>query len=371
MAEGTNPRGGRPLTIRLAAAVLVLTLSGACDQSQSSGSLSNSAPSANASVAGLTTPLSVADMVEDVLPSVVNVRVRSVQTGPFGSQEGEGQGSGVIIDGSGLIITNNHVVSCAVEVDVVLNDGRRFKGRVVGTEPSRDLAVVRIEGSDLDPILIGRSAALRLGDGVIAVGFPLGLGGPTVTQGIVSGQGRSIEPQGGPPLEGLLQTDAAINPGNSGGALVDLDGQLIGINTAAAGAGAAENVGFAIPVDAVESVVEDILSGSRAWLGVQVASVDSAAVAAQLGLAPDVRGAAVVGLLPGPAEDAGITEGDVIVRLEGGEIESADDLTEALAQLSPDDRVTLQIVASQGSRSVEIDLAERPPETDLNRELCG
>ena len=317
-------------------------------------------------------PSPVADVVEEVLPSVVNVRVKSLQGGAFGDvEEAEGQGSGVITDASGLIVTNNHVVQCAVEVEVVFDDGRKIEGRVVGTEPSRDLAVVRVEAKDLDPIELGMSARLRLGDGVIALGFPLGLGGPTVTQGIVSGQGRSIEPEGGPPLEGLLQTDAAINPGNSGGALVDMAGRLVGINTAAAGAATAENVGFAIPVDAVVPVVEDILSGSRAWLGVQVVSVDSAPVAAQLGVEPEVRGAAIAGLLPGPAEEAGLREGDVIIGVGGAEIESADDLTEALARLSPGDEVTIEVVDPRGRRATELELAERPPESELNRQVCG
>ena len=354
------------------ACVIASLVAGACSFAASDAERQAAAPvtpeDSNSSVQGFT----VADVVEEVLPSVVNVRVESLQGGPLGNvQEAEGQGSGVIYDDSGLIVTNNHVVQCAVEVEVVLNDGRKLDGKVVGTEPSRDLAVVRVAANGLEPIEEGRSAELRLGDGVIALGFPLGLGGPTVTEGIVSGQGRSIEPQGGPPLEGLLQTDAAINPGNSGGALVDMSGRLVGINTAAAGADSAENIGFAIPVDAVVPVVEDILSGSRAWLGVQIVSVDSAPVAAQLGLAPDVRGAAIAGLLPGPAGEARLQEGDVIVALGGTEIESADDLTEALASMSPGDEVAIQVVDSQGLRSVELALAERPPEADLNRQVCG
>ncbi|MGH2693659.1 MAG: S1C family serine protease, partial [Actinomycetota bacterium] len=281
---------------------------------------------------------SVSDVVEDVLPSVVNVRVEAVSSGAFGDVRQEGQGSGVIIDEGGTVLTNNHVVQCAAEgeVDVILDDGREVTGTVVGTVPERDLAVVRVDASGLDALVLGNSSELRLGDDVVALGFPLGLGGPTVTKGIVSGKGRSIQPQGGPALGGLIQTDAAINPGNSGGALVDAAGRLVGINTAAAGAGTAENIGFAIPIDAAVPVVEEILRGDeRAWLGVSMDSVDSAAEAAQLGLDPDVRGAVIVALLEGPAADAGLREGEVIVAIEGREIDSADALSEVLAGFSP------------------------------------
>ena len=159
----------------------------------------------------------LADMVEDVLPSLVNVRVQ--KGGAGGLLEdllgggGEGQGSGVIIDPKGIILTNNHVVQDAESVEIVLTDERKFPGRVLGTAPDNDLAVVCIDESGLDPVVIGSSADLRLGDDAIALGYPLGLG-PTVTRGIVSGLGREIEPLGGVPLENLIQTDAAINPGN-------------------------------------------------------------------------------------------------------------------------------------------------------------
>jgi S1-C subfamily serine protease len=312
---------------------------------------------------------SVSDVVEDVLPSVVNVRVESIS----GDLRQQGQASGVIIDEGGIILTNNHVVQCAAdaEVEVILEDGRNVTGRVAGTVGERDLAVVRVDASGLDAIALGNSSQLRLGDDVVALGFPLGLGGPTVTKGIVSGKGRSIQPEGGSALEGLLQTDAAINPGNSGGALVDTAGRLVGINTAAAGAGAAENIGFAIPIDSAVPVVEDILSGEeRAWLGVSIAPVDSAAVAAQLGLDPDVRGAAIAALLEGPAAEADLREGEVIVAIEGRDIDSADALTEVLADFSPGEEVTVELVSPDGEREVDLELAERPSLGELNEEVC-
>jgi putative serine protease PepD len=204
----------------------------------------------------------LADVVADVLPSLVNVRVTVNGGDLLGSLlggSGEGEGSGVVIDSKGLILTNNHVVENASNVTVVLSDQRRLTGQVLGTQPNRDLAVICVGASDLRAIQVGSSAGLRLGDDAIALGYPLDLG-PTVTKGIVSGLGRSITPLGGVPLNGLIQTDAAINPGNSGGPLVDGDGKLIGINTAGASAAFAENVGFAIAVDGAMAAAREIIA---------------------------------------------------------------------------------------------------------------
>ena len=208
----------------------------------------------------------LADMVQRVLPSLVNVRVQLGGGGGFLEDligGGEGEGSGVIIDENGTILTNNHVVQDAESVTIVFADGQHAElpGRVLGTAPERDLAVVCVDATDLHAVEIGSSACLRLGDDAVALGYPLGLGGPTVTRGIVSGLGRELAPLGGVPLRDMIQTDAAINPGNSGGPLVDIDGKLIGINTAGALAAFAENVGFAIAIDGAMPVVEDILEG--------------------------------------------------------------------------------------------------------------
>src|SRR5688500_4322983 len=237
----------------------------------------------------------VAEVVAEALPSVVNVKVTSLNTAGLG----RGEGSGVVIDEGGVILTNFHVVQGAVNVEIVFNDDHgRMNGRVIGGIPERDLAVIRVNADDLDAIEIGRSSNLRLGDDVIAIGFPLGLGNsPTVTKGIVSALDRSIDAgEQNLHLEGLLQTDAAINPGNSGGALIDRAGRLVGVNTAAATASAAENVGFAIAIDEALPVIREILSEppeERAWLGVSIGSVDTASDAAQLGVDPDVRGAVI------------------------------------------------------------------------------
>lgn len=316
--------------------------------------------------AGPTSPL--ADVIESALPSVVNVRVTSVDFDALGGvQEGQGEGSGVVIDEKGIILTNNHVVSGATEVEVVFNDDHRsMTGEVLGTLPEKDLAIIRVEAKDLTPIEIGDSSSLRLGDEVVAIGFPLGLGGPTVTKGIVSATNRDIEVGGADTgsLKDLLQTDAAINPGNSGGALIDLDGRLVGINTAAAQAGSAENVGFAIPVDAAIPLAQEILSEppeQRAWLGVQIDTVGSSAVASELGLDPDVRGAIVAGLFPdSPAAEGGIEQGDVIIDLGGNELESAADLTTTVTKFDPGETIEVTVVRGDETLTFDVTLGQRP-----------
>jgi len=310
----------------------------------------------------------LADMIETVLPSVVNVRVTSVQFDPLGGvQDVEGQGSGVIVDASGIIVTNNHVVEGATEVEVAFNDEHpRETGQVLGTVPEKDIAVIKVDAEGLTPLEVGRSDALRLGDDVVAIGFPLGLGGPSVTKGIISATDRNIDVDGAAidELEGLLQTDAAINPGNSGGALVDRSGRLIGINTAAAQAGAAENIGFAIPVDAAIPIVEEILREppeKRAWLGVQIQSVETSAMATQLGLDPDVRGALISGLFPeSPAAAAGIEQGDVVIEIGGEEVASQEDLTRALTLFDPGETIDVRVVREGESLTLSVELGQRP-----------
>ena len=302
----------------------------------------------------------VADVVARVLPSLVNVRSTT-----FGGDKGEG--SGVVVDAKGILVTNYHVVRDSRSLTVVFNDGKHRKSlaaSVVGTAPERDLAVLRVPAQDLTPITIGHSSKLRLGDGVVALGFPLGLGGPTVTSGIVSGLNRTISTNEGPSLEGLLQTDAAINPGNSGGPLVDMSGRLIGINTAAASAGYAENVGFAISIDEAKPVIEEIRAkpaAKRAWLGVVVQSVDTDADAVQLGVDASVRGAGIISVVPtSPAAKAGMREGSVVVEVDGKPIRSAADLTRVLGGYDPGDLVTLEVVDAFGPQRFTLKLIKRP-----------
>ena len=313
----------------------------------------------------------VAGVVQRVLPSVVNVRVTEITSGLFGPQRGRGEGSGVVISPKGIIVTNNHVVQNAATVTVAFDNGKKMRGRVLGTDPQRDLAVIKVNANNLKPLQIGHSSPpyLRLGDSVIAIGFPLGLGGPTVTKGIVSAEGRTINvanpaaPGGTEHLENMLQTDAAINPGNSGGALVNMNGQLVGINSAAASAAAAENIGFAISIDSALPVIKEILTkplAKRAWLGVFMQNPDPV-LATQLGLSAGLKGAFVVQVIPGsPAQKAGLKQGDVIVSVNGRPIASADDLTSTMTSYDPGQTVTLGVVSAKGKRSVRVTLVQRP-----------
>jgi S1-C subfamily serine protease len=300
----------------------------------------------------------LADIVARVLPSVVNVRTKS-----FGG--GEGEGSGVVLDRDGLILTNNHVIEGTTSVDVVFNDDvhrRPLAGTVVGTAPERDLAVIRVAAKDLTPLPVARSSSLRLGDPVVAVGFPLGLGGPTVTSGIVSGLDRTIEGTNGE-LTGLLQTDAAINPGNSGGALVDRRGRLVGINTAGVRLPEAENVGFAIAIDGALPVIARIRNETpttQTWLGIAFNSVDTDAAAVQLGLDASIRGAAITAVYPGgPGAEADLAVGDVIIAADDVPIDSAADLTKLIATRKAGDELDLELIDSRGPRLVTVEVAKR------------
>ena len=278
----------------------------------------------------------------------------------------KGEGSGVVIDRAGVIVTNNHVVQGARTVTVSFNDGRHTKpvrAQVIGTAAERDLAILRVKLTDLIPCPSDARRSSGSATAVLAIGFPLGLtGGPTVTQGIVSGLHRTVHADGGPSLEGLLQTDAAINPGNSGGPLVDASGRLIGINTVAASS--AENVGFAISIDEARPVINEIRSTAgrpARWIGATFDSIDSAAAAVQIGLAPEVRGAAAIAVFASsPASKAGIKEGDVVVAIDGQRVRSTEGISKVIGRHKPGDSVVLDVVDSGGPRRVTVTLAKRP-----------
>jgi S1-C subfamily serine protease len=211
---------------------------------------------------------SLADVISTAMDSIVSVRTVSQSSfgGPF-AREVQGMGSGVVIRADGVILTNAHVIEGASQVQVTLADGdESFQATVLGSDGEHDLAILKVDADNLRPITIGGSGQLDLGDSVVALGYPLGLG-PTATEGIVSGLDRAVQVGDGPfdakELTGLLQTDAAINPGNSGGALLDANGHLIGINTAAASAASAENIGFAVAIDEALPVIEGFLQQYR------------------------------------------------------------------------------------------------------------
>lgn len=295
---------------------------------------------------------SVAAIVESIRPSVVAVFTEAFTF--------EGAGSGVVLDAGGHILTNAHVVSGANQIEVLFSDGRRLDARVVGRDEISDLAVLKVEASDLTAAPLGSSDELRVGDRVIAVGNALALsGGPTVTEGIVSALERSIDADNGS-LENLIQTDAAINPGNSGGPLLDDSGRVVGINTA--GAANAQNIGFAIAISPAKAIVDQLIQTGkvvRAFLGVSMTDV-TPEVAERLGLNTD-RGALVVQVEPGtPAERAGIRADDVIVEAGGEQIEQVRDMLRAIRSRKPGDRLEMLILRGEDRRQVAAVLIERP-----------
>jgi serine protease Do len=264
------------------------------------------------------------------------------------------KGSGVIVTASGRILTNAHVVKGADDIVVLLQDGTEHKAKVVGADARADLAVLQLEGKlpPLKPVAFGDSNALRLGEVVLAVGDPFGVG-KSVTMGIVSAKGRSG--MGIEDYEDFIQTDAAINPGNSGGALVNLRGELVGINTAIASkSGGYAGIGFAIPSNMAKPIMEQLVSEGkvvRGYLGVNIATV-TPALAKEHKLAAS-RGALVADVqVDGPAAKAGLAEGDVITALNGSSIRSSDVLRNTIAMMRPGTTVDLEVVSRATGKKV-------------------
>ena len=275
-------------------------------------------------------------------------------------------GSGVILTPDGYIVTNNHVIAKATEISVTLSDKRSFKGKVVGADPQTDVAVVKIDGKGLPTAAFGDSDKLKVGDIVMAFGNPFGQYF-TVTRGSVSALGRSgggIEE-----IQNFIQTDAAINPGNSGGALVNVHGQVVGINTAIlsgnsgpGGEGGFVGIGFAIPSNMVKHVMEDLIKTgkvSRGYLGVAIRDLDDG-LAKQFKV-PDTAGALIEDVTSGgPGDKAGLKTGDVIRRLNGQTIEDAGQLTAEITNLSPGSVATLDILRDGNPMTIKVTLGERP-----------
>lgn len=272
-----------------------------------------------------------------------------------------GLGSGVIVSPAGYILTNNHVVEEADEILVQLSDGRQAPAQVIGTDPDTDLAVLRIALSDLPVIVLGRSESLEVGDRVLAIGNPFGVG-QTVTAGIVSALGRSQ--LGINTFENFIQTDAAINPGNSGGALVDAEGHLIGINTAIySRSGGSMGIGFAIPTATAREVMEAIVRDgavTRGWIGVEPQEL-TPELAEHFGV-PPASGVIVTGVLQdGPAEQAGIRPGDIISRVEQTPIRDVATLLAAVAALKPGVAAEVQVQRRDGTHTLKVLPVRRPP----------
>lgn len=328
---------------------------------------------------------------ESSVNSVVHVTTKVVKTtfqrDPFfeffygpgaGGQEfkqyGEGAGSGVIVTSDGYIVTNNHVIEDASEIEVILNDNRKYKAKVIGADPSTDIAVIKIQEEGLQPLPLGNSDDLHIGEWVLAVGNPFNLTS-TVTAGIVSAKARNINllsdrSRGDVvPIESFIQTDAAVNPGNSGGALVNVHGELVGINTAIASrTGSYAGYSFAVPVNLVQKVMADLMDYGivqRGYLGVKIADITQE-IKEDKNL-KDLSGVYVAGVSEnGSAEKAGIKEGDVILKIGSKPVNSVAALQEEVGRRRPGDKISVTIRNSKGYEDVkEIVLRNKDGDTKL------
>ena len=343
-------------------------------------------------------PLSFADIFQQVAPAVVQIDVKTrvqrpagvLQIPGFGAvpipgqprgggsgEEGEddnsttalGAGSGFLISADGFIVTNNHVVENAEEIKVKLSDGRELKARLIGRDEGTDLAVIKVDGDAFPFVSFEESAAPRVGDWVIAVGNPFGLGG-TATAGIVSAMSRDIDPAG---YNEYLQIDAAINRGNSGGPTFDIYGRVIGVNTAIfSPTGGSVGIGFAIPAATAKSVTDKLMRGEtveRGYLGVQIQSLSSEAAAA-LGLPENTKGAYVGDVTAGgPADKAGVKVEDIVVSVNGDAIDSSTELTRRVARAKVGDALRLEVLRDGRRQTLDVRAGRRPSEAELRAGL--
>ncbi len=296
---------------------------------------------------------------------------------PYENRQQRGSGSGVIISDNGYIVTNNHVIDNAAQIEVVTNDNRTFTAELIGRDPGTDLALLKIDADHLPSIVLGDSDHLQVGEWVLAVGNPFNLTS-TVTAGIVSAKARNINildynPAADEfPLESFIQTDAAVNPGNSGGALVNGRGELVGINTAIASmTGSYSGYSFAIPVSIVQKVTADLLEFGevqRAYIGVNISNIDGV-VKEELGLSVS-RGALVRGLLDGgAASDAGIREGDIIVGVEDIAVGDVTQLQEQVGKYRPGDKVNVDVLRNGDKKTFILTLRDRQGRTEPSKTM--
>jgi serine protease Do len=321
----------------------------------------------------------VIEVAHKVSPAVVSITSQTITRGFFGNtQQTEGAGTGMIVTSDGLILTNRHVVEdTTANYTVVLSNGKTYPAKVVSRDTVNDLAFVRITASGLPTVALADSGAVQVGQRVVAIGNALGQFQNTVTDGIISGlsrgvtagdQGSQFGSGNSENLQNLFQTDAAINPGNSGGPLVNLDGQVVGINTAVAGQGA-QNIGFAIPINEAKPLIASVKTSGRivrAYLGVHYVALDSQT--AQANNLPVSDGAWIQaqddqtpGVVAGsPAEKAGLKEGDIIVKVAGQSVDSTNSLQSLVGKHQPGDKVTLTINRAGKTQTVDVTLGAAP-----------
>ncbi|WP_416796986.1 Do family serine endopeptidase [Ciceribacter azotifigens] len=330
-----------------------------------------------------TGPESVANLAEGLIGAVVNIatsqNVKEEERGPMpqvpegspfqeffddfyknreggGNQKVNSLGSGFVIDPNGFIVTNNHVIENADDIEAIFSDGSKLKAKLVGTDPKTDLSVLKVEPpKPLTAVKFGDSRKMRIGDWVMAIGNPFGLGG-SVSVGIVSARGRNINAG---PYDNFIQTDAAINKGNSGGPLFNMDGEVIGINTAIISpSGGSIGIGFAVPTELAENVIRQLKEFGetrRGWLGVRIQPVTDA-VAASLGLKSN-KGALVSGIIKGgPVENGQIQTGDVILRFDGKDISESRDLVRSVAESTVGAEVEVVLVRDGKEQTVKVKL---------------
>ncbi len=331
-------------------------------------------------------PADFSALAEQAKPGVVNIQtVKTVQGGgrvyrhffgqPFGNQDPfndffapffnnqrpqnrkeQSLGSGFIISADGYIVTNHHVIKDADKVKVILHDKAEYDAEIIGADPMTDLALIKIKGKNLIPLKFGASSDATVGSWVVAIGSPFGLE-QTVTAGIVSAKGRII---GSGPYDDFIQTDASINPGNSGGPLLNLDGEVIGINTAIISSG--QGIGFAIPSDLAIGIIEQLTeqqSVSRGWMGVAIQNVTEEL--AEYYQIKKTKGVFVAKVYPGePAEEAGIQAGDVIIKIDDKEIENSRDLSLTVAGISVGEVIRVKLIRDGAQRTIKVKLGKRP-----------
>ncbi len=364
--ENTTSRPRRMLRLAaplVAAAAVGAGVAVAVDSTTGSSGSSSSAPPAaisQSTTSNASAQLSAREIYERSVQGVVEIQVTATSDGsfPFGGGETQAEGSGFVVDKQGHVVTNYHVVEGASSVTVKFHDGTTAKATVVGSDPSTDVAVLKVDvsSSKLTPLSFADSSKVEPGDGVVAIGSPFGLE-DSITAGIVSGVGRTIDAPDGSAISGAIQTDAAINHGNSGGPLLDLSGNVIGITSqiesGQTGTDGNVGVGFAVPSNTVRSVVSQLIakgSVQHAFLGIQPETVTT-----------PVFGVRIVSVESGtPAAKAGLKAGDVIATIDGKSVTTADALRAAIAAHKPGDTVKLGVVSGSTRKVVTVTLTSRP-----------